>query len=528
MTEVHWLDLTLIVAYLLGLVIFGIYISRGVKSGTDYFLAGKSLPFWVIGMSIIGTNIGSNDYVGSAGNAYEIGLAQANFEWIGAIPAMVLGAFLFLPYYWRAGVYSIPEYLGKRYDERTRFLSAIIFTVFSFVIVGVFLWATAVMLRTYLGWDEFVSLGVTGVVVGFYTVSGGLKAVTYSDTVQLVIMFAGSLGVAYFGIQQAGGVDQFFHTLQAEHPEKLRVFLPADHPKFPWPGVLLGLAFVLSPAYWCANQAVLQRTLAAKSQWDSQASMLFAAFAKTFIPLLIILPGFLVLLLNPVPLENKDDALPWIIKNVLPPGLSGLLFVAFIAALQSSVDSTLNSASTMYTRDIYGVWKSGFRRALQESETETEEREQKELKLGRWVTLTGLLLGMLIAPVTGKFGGIYTFVQETLSLFQGPILAILTLGILSRRPTPTGGFLSLILGLAVAAFFRLVLDWNMFYVAFGSFVFSALFLFVAKYFTRPPEPDHIRGLTLRSVIPSGASGASGAGGVDSREISVEGREDSDA
>ena len=131
MTDVHWLDLTLIVVYLVGLVAFGLYISRGVKTGTDYFLAGKSLPFWVIGMSIIGTNIGSNDYVGSAGNAYSIGLAQANFEWIGAIPAMVLGAFLFLPYYWRAGVYSIPEYLGKRYDERTRFVSAIIFTAFS-------------------------------------------------------------------------------------------------------------------------------------------------------------------------------------------------------------------------------------------------------------------------------------------------------------------------------------------------------------------------------------------------------------
>ncbi|MEQ8350220.1 MAG: sodium/solute symporter [Leptospiraceae bacterium] len=503
MTDVHWLDLSLIIAYLLGLIIFGLYISRGVKTGTDYFLAGKSLPFWVIGMSIIGTNIGSNDYVGSAGNAYSIGLAQANFEWIGAIPAMVLGAFLFLPYYWRAGVYSIPEYLGKRYDERTRFLSAIIFTAFSFVIVGVFLWATTLMLHTYLGWPHWVGILVTGVVVGFYTVTGGLKAVTYSDTIQLVIMFGGSLGVAYFGIEQAGGLETFFSRLQTEHPDKLRVFLPADHPDFPWPGVLLGLAFVLSPAYWCANQAVLQRTLAARSQWDSQASMLFAAFAKTFIPLLIILPGFLVLVLSAEPLADKDQALPWIIKNVLPPGLSGILFVAFIAALQSSVDSTLNSASTMFTRDIYGVWKEQFRRRLHpESEEQTEVRERRELKMGRWVTFTGLVFGMLFAPVTGEFGGIYTFIQESLALFQGPILAILVLGILSRRPTPTGGFLSLLLGLLVAALLRLGLDWNMFYVAFASFVFSGLFLFLARLFTEPPEPDHIQGLTLRSVIPS--------------------------
>ncbi|MCB1168781.1 MAG: sodium/solute symporter [Leptospiraceae bacterium] len=505
MTQVHWLDLSLIIAYLVGLIIFGIYISRGVKSGSDYFLAGKSLPFWVIGMSIIGTNIGSNDYVGSAGNAYEIGLAQANFEWIGAIPAMVLGAFLFLPYYWRAGVYSIPEYLGKRYDERTRFLSGIIFTAFSFVIVGVFLWATALMLHTYLGWSHWVGILVTGVVVGFYTISGGLKAVTYSDTVQLVIMFGGSLGVAYFGIEQAGGLDSFFQKLTTEHPDKLRVFLPADHPDFPWPGVLLGLAMVLSPAYWCANQAVLQRTLAARTQWDSQASMLFAAFAKTFIPLLIILPGFLVLVLSAEPLADKDQALPWIIKNVLPPGLSGLLFVAFIAALQSSVDSTLNSASTMFTRDIYGVWKANFRRAGKEEAAETEARESLELRMGRWVTFAGLIFGMAFAPVTGKFGGIYTFIQESLALFQGPVLAILTLGILSRRPTPSGGFMALLLGILVAALLRLGLEWNMLYVAFGSAVFSSVFLFVSRYFTDPSNPEHIQGLTLRSVIPASGS-----------------------
>ncbi|MCB1305200.1 MAG: sodium/solute symporter, partial [Leptospiraceae bacterium] len=494
-------DITLIIVYLVGLVIFGIYISKGVNSGTDYFLAGKSLPFWVIGMSIIGTNIGSNDYVGSAGNAYSIGIAQANFEWIGAIPAMVLGAFLFLPYYWRAGVYSIPEYLGRRYDERTRFLSAIIFTAFSFVIVGVFLWATTLMLHTYLGWPHWVGIAVTGVVVGFYTVSGGLKAVTYSDTVQLVIMFAGSLGVAYFGIEKAGGFQAFFHELQTQHPDKLRVFLPSDHPDFPWPGVLLGLALVLSPAYWCANQAVLQRTLAAKSQWDSQASMLLAAFAKTLIPLLIILPGFLVLVLKAEPLDNQDQALPWIIKNVLPPGLSGLLFVAFIAALQSSVDSTLNSAATMYTRDIYGVWKDRFARKGKETEEETEIREKHELRMGRIVTFAGLVFGMAFAPVTGFFGGIYIFVQEALSLFQGPVFAILVLGILSRRPTPTGGFLALVLGLIVAAIVRVGFDVNMLYVAFASFVFSGLVLYVSHFFTPPSSPDHIHGLTLRSVIP---------------------------
>lgn len=486
-TGVHWIDVALIVLYLGGITIFGYYFSKRVKSSTDYFLAGKSLPWWIIGMSIIGTNIGSNDYVGAAGSAYSIGIAQANFEWIGAIPAMIISAFIFIPFYWRAGVFSIPEYLGRRYNDAVRVISAVILSIFSTVIVGVFLWATAIMLQTYLGWPIWFSILVTSVVVGFYTISGGLGAVAITDSIQLVIMFGGALAVAVIGINRVGGMDQFLTTLQTDFPGHMNVFLPSDHHAFPWPGVILGLGFVLSPAYWCANQAVLQRTMAARTEWDGRASMILAAIAKTFVPFLIVLPGFLALVMVKGGLENQDQALPWVIKNILPPGISGLMFVAFIAALQSSIDSTMNSTSVMITRDIVGIIsKKGA-------------DEQRDLKLGKIFTFAVLVVGMIFAPLTARFEGIYVFIQQVLSLFQGPIFALIILGILYRKGTAAAGLASLVSGLFFAALLN-SMGLNMLYIAFWSFVFSVIVILIVSRFTEQKRDSDLVNLTYADTV----------------------------
>lgn len=481
-SQVHPLDITLIIIYLLGILIFGLYVGKGVKNSSDFFLAGKTLSWWVVGLSIIGSNIGSNDYVGAAGSAYKIGIAQANFEWIGAIPAMILAAFLFIPYYWKAGVYSIPEYLGLRYNQGVRFISASVLSVFTVLMVGAFLWSTALMLKTYLGWPIYFSILVSAFVVGVYTATGGLKAVTITDTVQVFIMFAGAFGLMYLGIEKSGGFDSFLNKINTNHPDHLKAFLPANHLEFPWPGVVLGLGLVLSPAYWCTSQVILQRTLGAKSQWDGQASMIFAAFAKTIVPFLIIFPGFLALVLITEPLEYPDQALPWVVKNVLPPGLSGLLFVSFIAALQSSVDSTLNSTATMFTRDIVGVLRK-------------EKDDAFDLRLGKIVTTVALILGMAVAPLTSMFAGIYVFIQEMLSLFQGPMFALVLWGILSRKPTSIGGLTTIILGL-LFAFILNRTGVNMLYVAFYSFTGSSLILFTVSYFTEKKTNSELQNLTM--------------------------------
>lgn len=215
---IHWMDLGMILTYLLLMLFLGWYYSGAVKNSEDYFLAGRTLSWFVIGLSIIGSNVGSNDYVGGAGGAYRVGIAQANFEWIGAIPAMILAAFIFIPFYWKAGVYSIPEFLGMRYTPAVRKIAAGIFSFFSLFIIGVFLQATSQMLSVYIGLPVEYGVLLSAFVVGAYTISGGLAAVAISDSVQLFIMFTGGLLVTYFGLEAIGGWDVFISRMQQDHP----------------------------------------------------------------------------------------------------------------------------------------------------------------------------------------------------------------------------------------------------------------------------------------------------------------------
>ena len=338
-----------------------------------------------------------------------MGIAQANFEWIGAIPAMILASLVFIPLYWRAGVYSIPEYLGLRYNQAVRVAAALITSVVAIFAIAVALWALALTLQTYLGWPIWVGIMVTGTIVGAYSIAGGLAAVAFTDAFQVSVMFIGGLAIVWLGIYEAGGMAEFATTLTSENPNHLQAYLPADHETFPWPAVILGLGVVLSPAYWCASQAILKRSLGARTQWDASAGMMFAALAKTFVPLLVVFPGLLALVMH-ADIDFADQAMPWVIKNVLPPGLSGLMFIAIIAALQSSIDSGINSTSLMVTRDVRHVLMKNA-------------NPDNDLKIGRYLTLVFLLLAMLTAPLIAEMGGIYQFIQTILSLFQGPMLA---------------------------------------------------------------------------------------------------------
>ena len=453
----HSLALAVIVGYLALILIVGLGLARRIGDASDYFLAGRSLSFWVIGLSIIGTNIGADSYVGASGGAFRWGIAQANFEWIGAIPAMILASLIFIPVYWKAGVYSIPEYLGKRYTVHVRVLAASMASVFAVIAIAVALWAIALTLQTYLGWEPWVGILVTGSVVGLYSITGGLRAVAFTDTLQVTIMFVGGLAIVYLGLTKAGGIDAFAAKLAANHPEHLLTFLPADHESFPWPGVLMGLAIVLSPAYWCGSQAILQRTLAARSAWDASASMMLAAFGKTCIPLLVVFPGLLALVMA-ADISDADMAMPWVIRELLPPGLSGLMFIALIAALQSSIDSGVNATALMVTRDIAGVLSK-------------QSNPARELKIGRITALCILLLGMLCAPLIQHMGGIYQFIQGMLSLFQGPMLALLVMGAFTRFASPLAGIPTIVSGIALSATL-MAKGWNLLYVAFVSFLAS--------------------------------------------------------
>jgi len=491
-----FIDTAIILFYMVGVLALGTILGKYVRSAKDYFLAGRLLPWWAIGMSVVATDIGAYDFVGASGGAYRYGLVQANFDWIGCIPGMILAAFIFVPCYWRAGVYTIPEYLGRRYNDCVRAVEAILWGVFMICNLGIFLWTTAVMLKPLMGWSEWTSIILTAAVVGIYTVSGGLSAVVITDVVQFIIMYVGGAALVVLGLWKVGGwsgLVEKVHSLGPQYADHFKLFLPVDtKTPYPWTGIMLGLTVVLATAYWIGNQAIIQRNLGAKSEWDAKAGMLWGAAMKLFIPVFIVFPGLIALALYPG-LKNPDEALPMLVRELLPPGLMGLVFAAFFAALMSSVDSYLNSAATLWTKDVY-------QRFIRKNAP-----DKHYLVLGRILTIVFVLLAVGFAPVTKKFPGIYVAMQTLLSFFQGPTLAILLLGMLWRRTTQWGGLSGLISGVAISAILfavrkQIFICENPFlYIAWWSFVGSLVVSVAVSLFTKPHSLERLHGLVYGLV-----------------------------
>lgn len=497
------IDVTIVFIYIAGVFILGTFFGRYVKSPGDFFLAGRALPFWAIGMSVVVSDIGATDFIATAGAGYRYGVAAANFDWIGSMPAMVFAAFIFVPYYWRAGVYTVPEFLGRRYNSAVQTIHAGIWGIFLLTMLAVMLWLTALMLETILGWPPAVSIWLIAAITGIYTLSGGLSAVVMTDVVQMVVMFVGGGALLVLSLWEVGGWSGLQEKVLAMGPEyenHFRLLLPHDTPTpYPWTGIVFGLGIVMATGYMAGNQAVVQRTLGARSEWDAKAGMLFAGFLKVFIPLIIIVPGLTAIVLAPG-LENGDRAVPQMIRDLLPPGLKGLMFAALFAALMSSVDSYLNSASTIWTTDLYGKLMRAVRgRPLS---------ERHELLVGRIFTFTFIVLAALLAPALRDQETMYNFIQTALAMFQGPVFAILLLGIMWRRATQWGGLAGLLLGVAFTTILNnteglFPSDDPFLFVAWWSFVFSIAVTVIVSLLT-PQDPDEkVRGLVFGQVMQDG-------------------------
>jgi len=491
------IDFFVVLMYLAGILALGFFFKKFVHTSQDFFLGGKMLPFWAIGMSLVGTDIGAVDFVGAAGQAYRFGIVVANFDWLGSVPGMMLAAFIFIPLYWKSNIYTIPEYLGLRFNFGVRTIESLIWVIFLALNLGIMFWASSLLLNTLMGWSIEASILITAAVVGIYTISGGLSAVVMTDVIQLIIMYLGGAILLGLGFYKIGGWDALVQKIASLGPgyeNHFNLILPADtQTPYPWTGILFGLTFVLANAYWIGNQNIVQRTLGAKDAWNAKAGVLWGAILKTFIPVLVIFPGILALALNPN-VANGDQALPVMIKELLPPGLTGLIFAAFLAGLMSSVDSILNSAATLFTKDIYQVYFV------------KKANDQHYLFVGRLVTLILLIIGVITAPLSQKFPGMYVYVQTLLSFFQGPTLAILLLGMLWQRTTRWAGFFGLIGGIAVSAslfafketFFRI--QDPFLFISWWSFVGAVLITTVISLLTQPESPEKLHGLVFRLAL----------------------------
>ena len=490
------IDYFIVIAYIVGIMLLGFYFRRYIATSEDYFLGGRSLPFWAIGMSIVVSDIGAMDFVGVSGQAYRYGISVGNFDWIGSVPAMLLAAFIFIPYFWRGGMYTIPEYLGRRYNSHVRTIASLTWIIFFAVDLGVLFWASSVLLNVLMGWPVWLSIMITASVVGLYTYFGGITAVVMTDVVQLVIMFVGGLTLTFLGFHAVGGwegmVDKI-STMGPEYKSHFDLIQPSDtKTPFPWTGILFGLTFVMANAYMIGNQAIVQRCLTAKNEWHAKASMIFASGLKMLVPILVLFPGLMAIILHPG-LEDGDQALPMMIKSILPPGLVGLMFSAFFAGLMSSVDSLLNSTATLFTKDIYEPF-------IRKGAT-----DKHYLKVGKMTTLVLLIIGVATSPISGKFPGIYVAIQTFLSYFQGPLFAILLLGMFWKRTTQWGGLSGLLIGIGFAtvlntfknAFFTI--EDPFLYVSWWSFVAGFIITIAVSLFTSPHSEKRLEGLVFRAT-----------------------------
>lgn len=400
--ELGTIDIITFIAFVALVVGISLWASRSNDDSAEgYFLAGRSLGWGFIGFSLIASNISTEQFVGMAGAGFgEMGLAVAAYEWIAAITLVVV-ALVLLPRFLRAGIYTIPEYLAVRFDERARFvMSVFMLIMYAFVALASILYSGALGLQAIFGIEMLWGVWLLGILAALYTVYGGLAAVVWSDFIQAIALLVGGAVVAWLALDAVGGIDAFI----ANAGDKLHLVLPADHDDMPWTALLLGI-WIPNLFYWGLNQFITQRTLGAKSLAQGQRGVIFAAVIKLIMPLIVVFPGIAAFQLYGAEIPKADQAYPILVTKLLPAGMRGFMLAALFGAIMSSLDSLLNSASTIFTMDVYR------RHINRDADTAALA------KVGRWATAVLVVFGCLVAPLLDNpaFGGIFKYIQ----MFQG-------------------------------------------------------------------------------------------------------------
>ncbi len=432
------LDITVFLAFYAVVLGVSMYKSRRERTGEDYFLASRGLFWPLIGLSLIAANISSEHFVGMAGQGAGLaGLAIASYEWMAAI-TLVCVAFLFLPKFLKAGLFTIPEYLEYRYNPAARSIMAFyMMAIYVGVTIAAVIYSGGLTLQTLFGDVNdprhlLYGVLVIGAIAAAYTLWGGLKAAAWADLFQGAALIAGGILTVYVGFK-AIGVKTFFEA----NADKLHMILPADHPVLPWTALVIGL-WIPNFYYWGLNQYITQKTLAARSLREGQKGIIFAAFLKLLIPFIIILPGLMSRQLYGHLMTGQsgtDAAYPMLIRNLIGPGARAFIFAAISGAVISSLAAMLNSASTIFTMDLY---KRLFRR---------DAGDKALIRTGRITTLIFVTIGCLIAPQLGRpsFKGIFTYIQEFQGYVSPGILAVFIFGLLVKKAPPMTGVTGLVL-----------------------------------------------------------------------------------
>jgi SSS family solute:Na+ symporter len=439
----------MVLLYVLFIVGLGFYFARRTHTTDDYFLAGRSLTWWLIGFSLFASNVSSSTLVGLSSSAFGSGISVYNYEWMAALVLIVFLVF-FLPFYLKTRVFTMPEFLERRFDQRSRYYFSALLVLMNIVIdTAAALYAGALVVQIiYPEIPLWQSVVVLGILAGIYTIAGGLKAVVYTDAVQAVLLMTGTFLVAALSFEAIGG--SWSSVTAVVPPEDLSIVRPASDPVLPWPGLLTGV-FLLGFYFWGTNQFMVQRALGARDLNHGRWGALFAGFLKLPIIFIMVLPGIFGRLLYPAAeypalAENPDLIFPTLMFDLLPVGIRGLIISALVAAIMSSVDSTLNSASTLVTMDFIKKLKP-------------KVPNHSLVIAGRIVTFVFMTLAILWAPQIIKFPNIWTYLQQMLAYLSPPVVACFFAGIFWKRANGHGAFAALLVGhLAAAVIFGLALS----------------------------------------------------------------------
>jgi len=530
MATLDWIVLGLFCLALIGVVFW--VLRKKDKDTSDYFLAGRDATWIAIGASIFASNIGSEHLVGLAGTGAESGMAFAHWEMHGWM--ILLLGWLFVPFYARSGVFTMPEFLERRYNTQSRsFLSIISMVSYVLTKVAVTVYAGGVVFKDVFNIEyitlfnqqiDFFWVSAIGLVVitGLYTVFGGMKAVLYTSVLQTPILLAGSIAILVIGLTQLGGWGNLMEIVRSTDVTYLNdageviyrsttdsmgnlMRSPKD-PEYPWTGVILGSA-IIGFWYWCTDQFIVQRVLSGRDQKQARRGSIFGAYLKLTPVFLFLIPGMIAFALKQqgsMDFASNDAAFSTLVKDLLPKGFTGIVVGGILAALMSSLASLFNSTSMLFTVDFYQRIKPNA-------------SERHYVTVGRIATVVIVALGILWIPVMKGIGKVlYEYLQDVQSLLAPGIAAVFLLGILSKRTTPTAGFVGLVVGFTLGMLrlglnvyfgdtvtegflYRLILEPNWLHYEIALFVVVIVLMIIVSFFTKPMDPSKIEGLYFGSA-----------------------------
>ncbi|MEM6317327.1 MAG: sodium:solute symporter [Bacteroidota bacterium] len=492
-TGISTIDIAIIIGYFLLVIGIGLWIARSTKTGEDLFLGGRSFGWGLIGLSLFASNISSTTIIGLSGAAYTTGIVNSVYEWMSGLP-LIIAALIFIPLYLNARITTIPEYLEGRFDRRSQlFFSGVsIFATIMIETAGA-LYAGTLVLQAFFPslqmWPTALGLAL---IAGFYTASGGLKAVVYTDAIQAIILIVGCSILTYI---LYGQLDFDWDKVVNSAPEgHFSVVRPLDDEGLPWPGLIMGVPF-LGFWYWSTNQYIIQRALGAKGLDHARWGLIFAGFLKIIPLFIMVIPGAMALALYPN-IENGDGVFPFLVKNVLPVGVTGLVLAGLISAILSSVDSALNSSSTLIVID--------FVKPNRPNLTDTDIA-----RTGRITTVILMVVAATWAPQIQHFTGLWDYLQLMFSIVVPPIAIIFLVGVFFKRGNADGAFWTLMLGTGISIFVTVFNPLDIHYTMNVGvmLVISAIIFVTVSLLTPAPDLESVNQYTYRpELIGQGMEG----------------------